>query len=134
MEPFEGGPGSTWLSLVADLVILVCILASCSLVVIEWIHPHTLSYFYTAELIFTSIFVVEYLLRWYSAENRWLYPFTAMALLDLLAILPGLMMLTSEMMMLRMVRGVRLLRLLRLLRLVRLLRLLRYGALIYQSA
>lgn len=133
MEPYEGGPDSTVLSLVVDLVVLTAILVSCALVVLEWTHPESLAASAEVELIFTFVFVVEYGLRWYSAENRWIYPFTALALLDLLAILPGLLMLGSEMLMLRVVRGMRLLRLLRLLRLIRLLRLLRYGPLIHRS-
>jgi len=33
MEPYSGGPDSTWLSLVVDIVVLLCILASCIMVV-----------------------------------------------------------------------------------------------------
>jgi voltage-gated potassium channel len=133
MEPYSAGPESTWLSLAVDLVVLICILASCTVVVVEWIHPHLTPTLHPLEVIFTTIFVVEYLLRWYSADNRWLYPVTALAIIDLLAILPGVLALSSDLLMLRMIRGARLLRLLRLLRLIRLLRLLRYGPLIYRG-
>ena len=133
MEPFQGGPGATRVSLVVDLAVLICIVASCVLVAAEWLWPRWLHLFTAAEAVFTALFIVEYVARWYSAENRWRYPFTPLAVLDLLAILPSILMLGSEMLMLRLVRGVRLLRLLRLLRLVRLLRLIRYGPLIYRA-
>jgi voltage-gated potassium channel len=133
MEPYTAGPGSTWLSLAVDVVVLGCILASCTMVVLEWVRPRYIDTFHPFEVTFTLIFIVEYLLRWYSAENRWTYPFRALAIVDLLAIVPGVLMLGSDMFMLRMIRGVRFLRLLRLLRLIRLLRLLRYGPLIYRG-
>lgn len=130
MEPYAGGPGSTWSSLAVDLTVLVLILASCSVVVAEWLRPALALNLAPLELFFTSAFVVEYLLRWFAAEDRRRYPFTALAVLDLLAILPGLLALSPDFLLLRVVRGVRLLRLLRL---VRLLRLLRYGPLIHRG-
>jgi voltage-gated potassium channel len=133
MDPYTGGPDATRLSLAVDIVVLACIILSCSLIVVELIHPEHTAKLNRIELVFTGIFIVEYLLRWYAARNRWLYPFQALAILDLLAILPSLLTIGSGMLMLRVARGARLLRLLRLLRLVRLLRLLRYGPLIYRG-
>lgn len=138
MEPYD--PGSTYArwSLVADLFILVCILASCALVVLEHLypsdqHPELSALFWDLEVGFTVIFVIEYLLRWYSSERPWRYPFGFYAIIDLTAILPTILMAGAEMLMLRVVRGVRLLRLLRLLRLVRLFKAVRYGYLIYHG-
>ncbi len=133
MEPYSGGPDSTWSSLALDLFILVCILTSCGLVIFEWLHPEFIELAHPFEIALTSIFIVEYLLRWYAAPNRWLYPVRPLAIVDLLAILPGLLMLGSNMLLLRAIRGARLLRLLRLLRLIRLLRLFRYGPLIFRG-
>jgi len=133
MEPYQGGPRSTWMSLLADIFILVCIVISCALIPLGHYYPEYEALFWQSEIIFTVIFIIEYLLRWYAAGKRWRYPFTFYALIDLIAILPSILMLTADLMMLRVFRGIRLLRILRLLRLIRLLKFFRYGFLIYRS-
>ncbi len=138
MAPYDPQGPYPKLSLFVDLFILICILASCSMVVLEHIypgerHPDLHELFWTLEVGFTAIFIVEYLVRWYAAEKRWRYPFTFYAVIDLLAILPTILMFSAEMIMLRMVRGVRLLRMLRLLRLLRILKFARYGYFIYHG-
>ncbi len=130
MEPYSGGACSTGLGLAVNLVVLGAIVAGCCLAVLEWLRPELATALQPVELAITGLFVVEYLLRWYSAPSRWRYPFTILAALDLAAIVPGLLTLRPDTMMLRAVRGTRLLRLLRL---VRLLRLLRWGPMIYQG-
>jgi len=130
MEPYQGGPGSTLLSLAVDLAVLLCIFASIALIPLEQYYPTHHELIWNLELLFTAIFVVEYALRWYASPNRVAYPFTYFAVIDLLAILPTLLLFGSQLIMLRAVRGLRLLRILRLLRLVRLLRFVRYGFLI----
>lgn len=68
-----------------------------------------------------SVFVLDYLLRWITADYKlrkgaasyFLYPVTPMALLDLLCILPSFTMITG---------GIRLLKIIRLLRAFRVLR------------
>ncbi|MEW6236136.1 MAG: ion transporter [Candidatus Omnitrophota bacterium] len=133
MEPYKGGRDSTRLSLAMDLFILACILISCAAVPLEYIFPEHLTFFTYTEFVFAAIFIVEYVLRWYSSANRLIYPFTLYALIDLIAIVPSLLMLCEEMLLLRAFRGMRLLRLVRLLRLLRLLKFLRYGFLIYRG-
>lgn len=138
MDPYEDRRDSTRLSLVVDAVVLACILISCTLIVVEMVYLDTSdlsihNLFWKLEVGFCTIFIVEYLLRWYVAPNRWLYPFTFYAIIDLLAVLPTLLLWGVEPMLLRMVRGLRLLRLARLARLLRLLKLLRYGFLIYRG-
>lgn len=134
MEPYQGGPGATRASLAADILILFCIIVSCALLPISHYRPEYEDLCMRFEIAFTVIFVVEYLLRWYVAEKRLLYPFTFYALIDLAAILPTLLHLTADLLMLRSLRGVRILRILRLLRLIRLLKFIRYGFMIYKSA
>ncbi|MCA9669960.1 MAG: ion transporter [Myxococcales bacterium] len=131
VAPHERGRRYPRLSVAFDLLILGCIVASCLLVLFEDSYPARAELWLRAEVAFTAIFVVEYLLRWYSAPNRLRYPFTFYALIDLAAVLPSLIALGAHMFMLRSLRGIRLLRLLRLLRLVRLLRLLRYGPVLH---
>jgi voltage-gated potassium channel len=133
MSPYEPGGRHPRLSLFVDLFVLVCIVASCVLVVLELFYPTHHDVFLPFEIGFTLIFIIEYGLRWYSAERRWRYPFTFFAVIDLLAILPTLLMVGADLLLLRAVRGIRLLRLLRLLRLIRLLKFIRYGFLIYRG-
>ncbi len=75
-----------------------------------------------------AVFVVDYLMRWLTADlkiggNRILaflrYPFTAMAIVDLLSILPAFLALNDSLRVLRVVRLVRALRVFQVLRLVR---------------
>ncbi len=122
MEPYAGGREASAWSLAVDIFVLACIVASCALVVLEHLDLVDPGAALVLEMIFTTIFVVEYLLRWYAAPRRLLYPLTFYAIVDLVAILPSLLTMGSDMILLRVVRGVRLLRLLRLVRLVRLLR------------
>ena len=133
MSPYEPGVPYPKLSLAVDLIVLVCILSSCLLILFEHLYPHHERTFFVLEVGFTVIFVVEYLMRWYSADARWKYPFTFFAVVDLVAILPSLMIVSADLMMVRVIRGVRLLRMLRLLRLLRLLKFIRYGFLIYRG-
>ena len=121
MEPYGGRESST-ASLVVDIFVLLCIVCSCTLVVLEHMGRVQPDSCLVPEIIVCAIFIVEYALRWYAAPNRLLFPFTFYAMVDLLAILPGLLFMGSDMILLRAVRGVRLLRLIRLIRLVRLLR------------
>ncbi|MCP4606644.1 MAG: hypothetical protein GY847_40080 [Proteobacteria bacterium] len=133
MEPYRGGPGSTKLSLFVDLFVLLLIIMSCALIPVTILFPehhHTLE---IVDLGITAVFVIEYLLRWYSAKNRLIYPFTGYAIIDLVAILPSLVLFASHLRVLRLIRGIRILRILRLLRLVRLLRLFRFGHLINRA-
>ena len=133
MDPYGGGPDSTWFSLAMDVFIVLAILASCSLVVLEWRYPGLRQAGHSLEIAFTVLFLAEYLARWYSAKNPWIYPFTPLAFIDLVAILPGVLLIASDLLMLRLFRGARLLWLLRLFRLVRLLRLFRYGPLMQRG-
>ena len=91
MEPYQPGPQSTQLSLWVDVVILVCILASCSLVPVEIYYPEHGALLWKLEVFFVSVFIVEYVLRWLAAPNRLVYPFTLFAVIDLVAILPTLL-------------------------------------------
>lgn len=82
--------------------------------------------FKVIEIITLIAFIIDYLLRWFSAEielrRGWvsfiIYPFTPMALIDILSILPGWNIISKEF---------KLLRLTRLLKIVRLLKIFRYS-------
>lgn len=119
IEPASGGKQG-W---VYDAVMLSAIIAS--------IVPLTYSKDYPAfeiiEIVTVSIFIVDYLLRWLTADYRlkkggWsfvLYPFTPWAVVDLLSILPGLHVVAGSFKILRVSRMLRLLRILRVFKLIR---------------
>ncbi len=118
MDPYQGGSDATWLSLFTDVFILFCILISCALIPLEYLYPAYETLLMRMEFFFVTIFSIEYLLRWYASPSRRKYPFTFYAVIDLAAILPSLLMLSSKFLLLRAIRGIRLLRLLRLMRLI----------------
>ncbi len=116
LEPYQGDRDSTWISLAFDCFILVCILASCSLAPLEYYYPSHTDTIAKLELFFITLFVIEYLTRWFVSRDPWRYPFEFYALIDLIAILPSLLLLSSNTLVLRLVRVVRLLRLLNFVR------------------
>jgi len=114
-----------------DVFLVVSIVASLVAVVAELListeaHPVLHTVLRIAEIVFTAVFTVEYLLRWYADPKRWGYPFGKWAIIDLIAILPSLLVFVhvfgfgSEFLALRTVRILRMMRLARLLRLLRL--------------
>lgn len=68
------------------------------------------------DMLIIGIFTVEYFLRWSWAENRWRYPFTTMAIIDLAVILPFYFSHLFDLRSLRLVRVVRMLQLLKIYR------------------
>jgi len=115
------------LSIQVDVFIMGCILCSCLLIPLEYYLPEYESVYWKCELAFTSLFALEYVTRWYCASDRSKYPFTRYAIIDLVAILPAVLMISSKFMVFRLARGIRFLRLLRL------LKIFRYNVLIHQS-
>jgi len=128
-------PRSSALATTLELFIVACIFLSLVLIPLEILFPEKHLFFWRMELVFTAIFVVEYVVRWGLAEKRLIYPFTRYAIIDLLAIAPTLLMVLAEHFTLFSVaRSVRLLRVVRFLRLLRFLKFLRYGYLLYRFA
>ena len=111
-----------WASRLYDWYMLVMIIAS--IVPLMFIEDYPI--FTTIEWITVSAFVVDYAFRWLTSnillKKGWIsyliYPFTPMAIIDLLSILPGFGLINTEF---------KLLRLTRLLKIVRLLKLFRYS-------
>ncbi len=105
-----------------DILMLVAILSS----VVPLMFVEEYPAFRVIEIVTVSIFIVDYLLRWITADYRlqkkgWsfvIYPFTGWAIIDLLSILPGLSLIG---------RGFKILRITRLLRILRLFKLIRYS-------
>ena len=104
-----------------EIFMLLTIVAS----VIPLMFIHERPWFRLVEIITISIFIIDYILRWITADiklkkGRWsflIYPVTPMAIVDMLSILPGLHLLNPTF---------KLLRLSRLLKIIRIFKLLRY--------
>jgi len=75
-----------------DIALLWAILFSIGVVVLESLRPLRENYgswFLTAEWIFTGIFTLEYGVRIWVAKSSKKYLFSALGIIDLLAILPA---------------------------------------------
>ncbi len=109
-------------SYVYDVFMLITIAAS----IIPLMFAYDCDLFIKIEHITVVIFIIDYLLRWFTADCKlgkgaWsylLYPFTAWAIIDLLSILPGLSVLG---------RGFTIFRVTRLLKIMRLFKFIRYA-------
>ena len=84
--------------------------------------------FFWTDKITTAIFIIDYLLRWVTADLGskdkpvvafLRYPFTVMAIIDLVSILPSLTILNRGFKMLRVLRMVRAMRVLRVFKFIR---------------
>lgn len=110
-------------SRIYDIWMLVCILVS----IFPLMSMHSYPIFRITEIITVTAFIVDYAARWYTSplqlKKGWLsyalYPFTPMAVIDLLSILPGLNLIGGTF---------KLLRLTRLLKIVRILKVFRYSS------
>lgn len=109
-------------SRIYDWYMLVMIIAS----IVPLMFIETYPLFRIIEIITVIAFIIDYLLRWSTSniqlKKGWvsyiIYPFTPMAIIDFLSILPGLNLISPEF---------KLLRLTRLLKIVRLLKIFRYS-------
>lgn len=103
-----------------DLVLIFIILLSIILVMLDSIAPVHQKYFKplrTAEWIITILFTIEYLLRIYSVRKSASYILSFYGIVDLLAILPGLIVfIFPGAQSLLVIRAVRLLRVFRILK------------------
>ena len=109
-------------SLAYDLFMLVAIVVSIIPLTFNRFHKP----FIYIEQITVGIFIVDYILRWITADYRlgkgrksfYLYPFSAWAVIDLLSILPAFFVLW---------KGLKIFRVARMLRILRLLKFIRYA-------
>ena len=114
----SGGPAC----LAYEILMLVAIIVSIFPLMFATEHRA----FRIIEVVTVSLFLIDYLLRWWTADywtgkgklSFLLYPLTGWAVIDLLSILPAVTLLN---------KGFKLLRIARLLRIIRLLKLFRYS-------
>lgn len=110
---------SSW-SRTYDVFMMVMIVVSILPLMFLEQHP----YFRIIELVTVTIFIIDYLLRWITADYKLergklsflLYPFTFMAIIDLLSIIPVFTVMNNSFKLLRMTRLFRIARLLKLIR------------------
>lgn len=122
-EILEQGQNGDKTSIAYDILMLVAITAS----IIPLMFVEETRAFRIIEQVTVAFFILDYLLRWITADYRlqkkgWsfvLYPFTGWAIIDLLSILPGLNILG---------RGFKIFRVTRLLRILRLFKFIRYSS------
>ena len=120
-EIIEQGHNEDAVSIVYDIFMLITITAS----IIPLMFVEETIAFRVIEIITVSFFILDYALRWITADFKlnkggWsfvLYPFTGWAIIDLLSILPGLSVLGQ---------GFKIFRVTRLLRILRLFKFIRY--------
>lgn len=116
----EKDDGNNVWSHLYDMFMLVMIILSVVPLMFWDAHP----VFPYIEFVTTTVFIIDYLLRWYTADLKVkkgsmsyaIYPFTFWAIIDLLSILPSFNILGESF---RMVRIMRLLKIMRLLRALR---------------
>ena len=109
-------------SRIYEWYMLVMILAS----IVPLLFIEEYSIFKIIDIVTVIAFIIDYLLRWYSSPiqlkkgnySYLVYPFTPMAIIDVLSILPGLNLINQSF---------KLIRLTRLLKIVRLLKITRYS-------
>lgn len=109
-------------SQVYNILMMVAIAASIIPLTFRDFHP----WFKTVEIITVSFFLLDYLLRWVTADYKLrkgalsflIYPFTPMAIVDLLSMMPAIHLIGS---------GFKVFRLTRLLRILRVFKFLRYS-------
>lgn len=120
-EIIEPGREGDMASKAYDVLMLIVITAS----IIPLMFVDDIKVFRIFEIIAVSVFILDYLLRWFTADFRIkkerlsfvIYPFTGWAIIDMLSILPGLNVLG---------KGFRIFRITRLLRILRLFKFIRY--------
>ena len=104
----EQGDGTNKLSSVYDIVMMVTIIVS----IIPLAFKQTNTLFQWFDYITVSIFILDYILRLFTADYKlnksaasfFIYPFTPMAIIDLVSILPSITMFSSSFRLLKFLR------------------------------
>ncbi|MCR4789265.1 MAG: ion transporter [Lachnospiraceae bacterium] len=100
------------LSAIYDVVMLIAIIIS----IVPLAFKKSYTFFYYTDLITTILFIIDYILRWITADYKLKdksalsyvkYPFTPWAIIDLVSILPTLTVLNSGFKLLRLFRIIR---------------------------
>ncbi len=118
----------TRLGKIFDIIVLVAIVASVSVVMLDSVLYMRLQYgewLFYAEWFFTILFTIEYLLRLFSAPNRLRYALSFFGIVDLLSLLPTYLSLVFG--------GVQYMTVVRILRMLRVFRVLKLASYMQQA-
>lgn len=123
-EVVEMSTGGDIPSAVYDIFMIVTIIAS----LVPLAFKRQSEAFVMIEYIAAAIFIIDYIARWLTADYKLsgrkaaafvIYPFTPMAIIDLLSVLPSLTMLNSSFKLLRLFRLLRAMRVMRAFKIAR---------------
>ncbi len=123
-EIIEKSGGKDKMSSVYDVFMIIVIIAS----LVPLAFKEDKSFFFVLDKVCVTIFIIDYLLRWCTADYKFgnssvssfiRYPFSIMAIVDLVSILPSLSFISSGFKLLRILRMIRALRVLRVFKAMR---------------
>ena len=123
-EIIEKAEGKDVVSAIYDYTMIIVIIVS----LIPLASKTETDFFRLTDKITVTIFIIDYLLRWITADYKFSeksaaaflrYPFSAMAIIDLLSILPSLSIVNRGFKVLRVLRMIRAMRVLRVLKAMR---------------
>ena len=123
-EIIEKSEGNDIVSTIYDYLMIIVIVAS----LVPLAFKSETKGFIILDKVCVSIFIIDYLLRWitadYKFENKnissfFKYPFSFMAIIDLISILPSLTIINDGLKVLRVLRMIRALRVLRVFKAMR---------------
>ena len=82
--------GDTWAGVVYNAIMALLVLTVCVDFVIQTypIPAATARILGTVDLVITVLFLIDYIIRWWAKQFDPRYPFTIMAIIDFIAILP----------------------------------------------
>lgn len=131
-EIIEASHGDDRVSAVYDSFILICVIMS--LIPLAFKEPPPM--FNIVDKITAVVFIIDYILRWITADFKYKdrsllsfikYPFTFMALVDLISILPSLTMMSDTFKLFRVFRMLKIMRVMRTMKVFRVLKATRYS-------
>ncbi|MBQ8305362.1 MAG: ion transporter [Blautia sp.] len=123
-EVIEKSDGKDALSSIYDYAMIIIIVLS----LLPLAFKQDVPFFRITDVITVTVFIIDYCLRWmtadYKIDNRSVksfirYPFTPMAIVDLLSILPSLTVLSQGFKVLRVLRMIRAMRVVRVFKVMR---------------
>lgn len=131
-EIIETAKNDDQLSAVYDTSILICVIAS----LIPLAFKEQTFAFSVIDKVTVSVFIIDYILRWSTADYKLddhsirafiKYPFTFMALVDLISILPSITLMSSVFKVFRVFRMLKVVRVFRTMRVFRVFKAARYS-------
>lgn len=131
-EIIEAAQDDDRASAIYDSIILLCVIAS----LIPLAFKESTTLFDIIDKITVTVFIIDYILRWSTADYKFddhslksfiKYPFTFMALVDLVSILPSITLMSDAFKIFRIFRMLKVMRVFRTMRVFRVFKAARYS-------